>query len=60
MSIEIAEEMVDILRGNGISIPLSYIESKKCFVRMRLRLFIEPIKVIGKVFFQLPVEILTK
>jgi hypothetical protein len=32
MSVEVSEEMVDVLRSGSVSIPLSDVEAEKCFI----------------------------
>jgi hypothetical protein len=52
--------MVDVNSGSGVSVPLSDIEGKECFIDMASRLLDKIFKVCCKIFDEIVVKILAE
>lgn len=58
MAVEVAEEVVDVLGGDRVAVPLLDIEGQQGLVRMGFGLLDEALKMLGQVLCEFFVEIL--
>ena len=57
MSIQIAEEMVDVLGRSRVSIPFSDVEGQQGLIRVGLRLIVDGLEMVGEVRDEVVVQI---
>lgn len=60
MTVEVSEEMVDVLRRRGVSVPFTDVEGQKGFVGVRSRLCHQSGKVGGQICDEIVVQVFSK